>query len=450
MSPQRKPTLDDRVREAREAPTPEVDWQKVEASLFPRIEREAAASAARARFGAGQGRAWTAVAAAMAIAASVPLFFASAPQTSFENAHAVDVARALMGENAGENGAEKAGALDWKDRSATVRVTREGVVREASVGDPILRGDTFEVHGGKAVFARREPDVGSVDWDLEDSAEVSVRATRGTLILALEKGAVEAQVTPVPAGEAFAVDVDDVRVAVHGTRLRVERQGSHAVVDLREGVVSIGLPPKVGSTYGDLVTAPAHIEFDTSDPHGTLKVVHDLGRVRAATSLQRPADDAERARPARTPPPPPPAQVMSPKPSAAAASPAVKVAAPATVPPLSAASSASAASAAATARATVNPPLQPPPEPAEADVNPEHTITMQVRACARDHLGQREGVVVTVVSRLEVTVGDSGMVTAARFDPPLAPDVITCSARAIYGTRFPKAGTVAIPIDVTP
>ena len=120
----------------------------------------------------------------------------------------------------------------------------------------------------------------------------------------------EAQVAPVAAGEAFAVDVDGARVAVHGTHLRVERQGGHAIVDLREGVVSIGLPPKSGATYGDLVTAPAHIEFDVADPHGTLKVSHESSRVRAAISLDHPSDEPRRTtapppRPTPAPPSPP-------------------------------------------------------------------------------------------------------------------------------------------------
>ena len=114
----------------------------------------------------------------------------------------------------------------------------------------------------------------------------TVRAgTRGgSIVLALRVGAVEAQVTPVAMGEAFAVDVDGVRVAVHGTHLRVaraERGGSWVVVDLSEGVISVGAPPKAGSTMGVLVTAPAHVEFSTTDVDRTLRVEHDPARVRA-------------------------------------------------------------------------------------------------------------------------------------------------------------------------
>ena len=38
---------------------------------------------------------------------------------------------------------------------------------------------------------------------------------------------------------------------------------------------------------------------------------------------------------------------------------------------------------------------------------------------------------------------------AARFDPPVAPDVNTCAAPAIYRQRFGHGGAVAIPVDFT-
>ena len=183
--------------------------------------------------------------------------------------------------------APSAGTLAEKDRNATVHAVGASGTRELAAGEAIAQGDTIDVRSGRAIFTRTVPS--AVTWSLEDGSQVEVRAARGTLILALAKGAVEAQVAPVEAGEAFAIDVEGTRVAVHGTHLRVERQGSRAIVDLREGVVSIGLPPKSGSTYGDLVTAPAHVEFDPADPHGTLKVTHEAARVRVAQSLSIPA-----------------------------------------------------------------------------------------------------------------------------------------------------------------
>src|SRR5439155_1470159 len=133
----------------------------------------------------------------------------------------------------------------------------------ASAGHALRTGDVLEADGARAVLERPR----KVAWLLEGgnsspaaSGRARVKSAGESLVLALDDGAIEAQVTPVPSGEAFAVDIASgtslVRVAVHGTHLRVSRSGSRVVVDLTEGVVSIGVPPRTGSTYGTLVTAP--------------------------------------------------------------------------------------------------------------------------------------------------------------------------------------------------
>jgi hypothetical protein len=254
------------------------------------------------------------------------------------------------------------------------------------------------------------------------------------LILALGKGAVEAQVSAVPNGEAFAVDVEGARVAVHGTHLRVERQGGRAIVDLREGVVSIGVPPKSGATYGDLVTAPAHVEFDAADPHGTLKVTHEVYRVRTAQVLER----TERAAAAPIAVAPPMVGALTPEAGSPAPIAALAPTVPhALVPPITA----------ATGAAAVTAPVPAPATPARADTDPEQKIAQAVKACARKHLEKSDGVVITVSSRLELRVGDRGIVESARFDPPLAPEVQQCAANTIYGVKFASPGAVTVPLD---
>jgi hypothetical protein len=435
-----KPTLRDLIHEAKAERGPDVDWERVEASLFPRVEREARAEAALAEH-AGAKRGWVGVAVGLALAAAIPLLLARGPAAPLD---AVSEAR--------EPGA---GTLGWKDGRVVARVTRGGVAHEASPGEAIALGDTIAIHGGRAVFERPEPR--GVKWSAEDGAEIEVRGARGTLILALTKGAIEAQVTPVPNGEAFAIDVDATRVAVHGTHLRVERQGGRAIVDLREGVVSIGLPPKSGATYGDLVTAPAHVEFDAASPHATLKVTHEVARVRVALPLDRPADSARAAVPAQLPSASAAAHVASTPPPPAAHAVALPVALPVAAPAVTPSAAAPPPVAPVPAPlppvalpATVHAPVPPPPEPPHADPNPEKTIAEAVRACARDHVEQTDSVVITVSSRLELRIGDGGMVESARFEPPLAPAVQACAARAIYGTRFSTPGAVSVPIDFTP
>jgi hypothetical protein len=255
---------------------------------------------------------------------------------------------------------------------------------------------------------------------------VGVRHAESPLLLALEHGAVEAQVTPVPNGEAFAIDVDipndgRLRIAVHGTHLRVAREGTHVTVDLTEGIVSIGTPPRSGSTYGTLVTAPAHVEIDLTT--SAIKVDHDSARVRPAVPQGVSAIPAlgqahvDLLSPPHAPDHPHPVESQG-TPQGIVTSP-----------------TASAGS--------------PPVAHGAADAHPEQTVATAVKACAVKHLRAAD-VRVTVSSKLSLRVGDDGLVTFARFDPPLAPAAQECAATSIYKTRFPHAGTIEIPIEVVP
>lgn len=424
----KRPNLDALVGEAKREELPDVDWDKVEAKLFPRVEREARAQAALGAY-AGPKRAWVGAAVVLAAAAALPLFFHRADPGTFDRTDTAVAKKAV------------AGSMLDKDRNAVVHAS----ARELAKGSAVVEGDVLDVRSGRATFAR--PDPRGVTWSLEDGAQAEVRAAGETLILALEKGAIEAQVTPVAAGEAFAIDVEGSRVAVHGTHLRVERQGNRAIVDLREGVVSIGAPPKSGSTYGDLVTAPAHVEFDATDPHGTLKVSHEASRVRAAQTLAAPpAETVAASRPIRAP------FVPAVTPPAVPATPAAAPTFPSTPPRATtpqAPPSAQMAAAQPSTPAPVSSPVPTPAPPTEVDPDPEHTIIEQVRTCARKHVEHADGIVITVSSRLELRVGDSGMVTSAVFNPPLSPEVQSCAASVIYGTRFGQPGAVSIGIDVT-
>ena len=103
-----KPTLDDLVRDAKAERGPDVDWEKVEAKLFPRVEREARAQAALRAY-AGPRRVWVAAAVVIAAAAAVPLFLGRGP------------ARPLDGDVTAESVREpSAGTLAQKDTRAIV------------------------------------------------------------------------------------------------------------------------------------------------------------------------------------------------------------------------------------------------------------------------------------------------------------------------------------------
>jgi len=246
-----------------------------------------------------------------------------------------------------------------------------------------------------------------------------VTHTEGALVLALAQGAVEAQVVPVASGEAFAVDVDGARVAVHGTHLRVARDGEHVAVDLSEGVVSVGPAPRVGSVLGSLVTAPGHVEFVATNATGTLTLTHDPSAVRAPVALNG-AGTEPRARPSPLAVPP-------------STTPKAEAMAPVRTP----------ASAAGAARTEAHPGAAVEPAPG---VNPEDVISNAVRACMAER-PRAENVTVVVRTTLRLDLADDGSVRAARFDPPVAPDVNGCAAASIYKTRFSHGGTQAIAID---
>ncbi len=399
--------LDDLVKEAREDMTPpEIDWDRVERRLEQRIANEdIAPRVAHARAPGAYGRI---LAFGLAAAAAAVLVVGrdrdGAP---------------LGGATASTQEAASGGTLRVTEGAGDVRVS--GVVAESGLG--LRGGDLVEVSEARAVFDRPR----KVTWLLEGEAgpgrgRARVTSASEPIVLSLEEGAIEAQVARSDAPESFAVDVSSggrtVRVAVHGTHLRVVRAGTKVVVDLSEGVVSIGVPPRVGPTYGALVTAPAHVELEIADPVGTLRVDHDRASVRAPIALG-PGDLSTML--AREPMPSPGA----PRPT--------------TSPVL-------AAPAAATSGAPHKPDaVVAAPQPAAASAA---DVEKAVRDCVVTVRKTRPEVKVTVSSTLRLRVSPSGDVQSAVFDPPLAPEVQTCAAGKIYPMKLDGNGAVDVPINV--
>lgn len=312
-------------------------------------------------------------------------------------------------------------------RSGGVLGAHEGSVRiggaTAMIGQAAMAGDRVEVGGGRAVFEQ----AGLVTWGLEPESRVRLARTEGGLVLALERGAVEAQVAPVASGEAFAVDVADsdghvARIAVHGTHLRVARAGDHVVVDLTEGVVTVGRAPRAGSTYGALVTAPAHVELDVANAD-VVRVDHATGAVRPAVAL-----------------------AFADKPAAAAPAPiaigAVDIEAPRPEP-----------------RAPQAAPVRRPagaPEPAGAQAEPDALAKVEaaVRLCFAQGASQLpEGspeVHVSVSPTLTLPVEADGAVHTFVVDPPLSVGEQQCVAQTVFALRFPDGGkTVRLRLDLS-
>jgi ferric-dicitrate binding protein FerR (iron transport regulator) len=377
------------TREARD-----VNWTEVDRGLFGRIATEQRAE--RARLTSGRSARWAMAAGGLAVAAAIALVVGTSRQT-----RSIDGVQASVDDGAGSVTAlEGAGQLlvDGKP---------------VGVGAALHEGDVIEARGAQATIER----LGKLTLIFERGSKATVTHVDGALVVALETGAVEAQVVPVPSGEAFAVDVGRSRVAVHGTHLRVARVGEHVVVDLSEGVISLGDAPRIGSTLGALLTAPAHAEFTTSDAEGTLSLTHDPAVLRAPVSLGASAR-ARAGLPSLAVAPAPKTEPGEVRPSIAVAS------------------------------AHEGHPANPPPRSVAApEANPEAVIAAAVRGCLAER-PRADNVTVVVSTTVRLGVGPDGTVTSARFDPPVAPDVNACASGAIYKAHFSHGGNVAIPVDL--
>jgi len=406
---ERRPDLDDLVRELKADRGPTPDWKAVDEKLFARLEAETHDASelpyeeeAAARTG---GRVvWIGASIVLAAAAAALLLVRPSSDAIAPGSAPTVSAGAFVG------------------GGADVALGGAPTSRTASSGQSLAQNEAIEVRSGTAYFEQ----TGAVRWTASGGSSLRVEHAASPLVLSLDRGAAEAQVTPVPAGEAFAIDVTSssgsvVRVAVHGTHLRVARDGDKITVDLNEGVVSIGAPPRRGSTIGSLVTAPAHVELDARDPAATMRVDHQLGSVRPAEPVS-PAPVAQRETPATV--------------SVAQASVAGDVVAPTS-------------HATPQKLAVTHPPTATAPE---LPLRSPDDIASAVKTCIADASGNRSDVGYTFTTTLSLFVDDGGNVQRAHFAPPLLPqaDLQDCVARAIYQrTRLSRSGDVVIPIAVT-
>lgn len=373
--------LQESLTEAKAERVPGRDWSAVDEALFARIEREKAASkrAERSRV------VWLSFGGAMAVAAAALLYVGGQPPAI----QPVATHDPAVGTLVSANGAA---------------VTVSGA--QVADGHSLKSGDVIAVSGGNAVFAQE----GKVRFSIESGSEVSVAHPSAPLILALAIGATEADVTPVPSGDAFAVDVAAqsgavARVAVHGTHLRVARAGDHVVVDLTDGVVSIGVAG-ADQEQRTIVHAPAHVEFEATDAAHTVVINRAADAVRAADTTVHQASAAPKATVAAVHPP------IHPSPGAVSAVKPVESAAPAAI------------------------------------VDPERALSQAVQSCIVS-VPTSTQVSLTFESKLSLRLADDGTVQSALFDPPLPVEARECAARAIYQKGlFSHSGDVTVPITV--
>jgi hypothetical protein len=202
----------------------------------------------------------------------------------------------------------------------------------------------------------------------------------------------------------------------------VQRTDPRVVVDLNEGVISVGEAPRAGSTLGALVTAPAHVELAWSDPSGTMVVSHDPASVRPAAQVGPLAALK--------------APVIAPSPML----PKADTTAQRSTGPVAAAGHPQGAGQASPPAPPAGPPVDP---------NAEQTIVAAVRACIGSHPGG-DGVQVTVETTVSFNVDDDGMVRhGATFWHPIGEKAQNCALDVISRTRFDHGGPVSFRVVVT-
>jgi hypothetical protein len=330
------------VNEARRQPSPELDWDALEAKLERAIQRPEAPVTVRSH-----SRFALALLPAAAIAAAMAAIFV--PKTQPVPPPALGLAPVERVKNGDSLSAEELIAAD--DKPVEVK------------------------HAGRA------------SWTLEPNGRALVLDHGDVLRVRLIAGAMRAEVVPSSKPERFVVEAAGTRVAVHGTVFRVQVRGERALVDVEQGVVSVG-PRERPAQVTALLRAPAHGEFTLEG--GTVSAAH-AGRVAS-----------QRLRVAR---------------------PVHAIIAPSAEPAAPEASSAPEAS--PNHSLTIG--------EAEAGVA---TAVEAINDCFKQHTEGSHSVQVSAQTELTLDVSDAGVVTDVSFDPPLSPVVQSCAKREALTVRF--------------
>ncbi|WP_437894014.1 FecR domain-containing protein [Sorangium sp. So ce124] len=407
----------ERLLRAEEPPEPR--WETIERELFARIERAAPVHRAAPPRRSPLGRAFGFAAAAAAIAFAVLAAGRSAPPVTATSTP--PRARDLAEVPAAAGGDLASGDLDFR---------------------ALRPGDSIETADHAVSFV----DVGSVRWTLLPDSRAVVRAVGAAgvgHVISLERGSVRADVvTRAPEEglvEAFAVEVDGTRVAVHGTLFTVTRLEGRVEVDVEHGTVAVGPAAYRGATTAHLLVGPSRGTFS-------------LDGGREARLLDRPAPQdgaAEVAPPEPAPAPAPPQPAIGARPPGGAAlAPAVVACAEEPAAPSVAEPNAPLSPLTTEPAPALAPPV---PEAQEAPSPPALTpasVQSLLSSCfARESAGSRSSVRRSIVSTLHVSVRPDGSVAALRFNPPLRPALQSC-AEGLYRGRF-AGGSRQLDIPLT-
>ncbi len=207
--------LQSMINEVR-ASGPDIDWERLEAKLFD--ESGSVREPVRALPPPKKHNRNIAIGVGLALAAAFAVAFLS-PSRAVDATHATGPVAA---------------------RAPLIGADGHTIV----TGEKIVAANGTWIRSANRIAVRLEP--GTIATVLDVGERVH---------LALETGAVSADVVPVAGGEPFAVDVSGKRVAVHGTRLRVALLTGAVEVAVSEGSAVVGAPRGAGRTEGTIVAA---------------------------------------------------------------------------------------------------------------------------------------------------------------------------------------------------
>ncbi len=310
----------------------------------------------------------------------------------------------------------------------------------------VTLGDSLEVGG--VVVAKVQPltyvKAGLATFTVAVSSRVQLVAAErdgarpGAVTIALAEGSVHAEVQPQAEGEAFAVEVDQTRIAVHGTSFTVTRAGDRVLVEVVHGSVAVGPAGHPGSTHRWLLVGPDRASFslDGASDARWLPVAEEPSVAEPLRSASIPSVASDRA-------------------TAHDAADAVKARKSALSAPSTRASAGRAEisdragvdGAEGVERAQAATTLGA----AEQEEIAKAAISRGLEACYEKQLGAF-GVSFSIQSSLSLSILPSGAVREGLFNPPLSPTLLTCARDAITRAHFAPGDAVRriqLPVNLS-
>ena len=195
--------LEQVVAEMRDSPGPDLDWGRMERQLMSRVDAEQRTASRRA---SPRIVAMLAAAAAVLLIVGVGLLRSDREHEAKAPSSTAPAGRVFGPGLSGVDGAR------------------------------LVSGD--RVVAGEGALLVDHP--GRAQWTLESRGNATVEAAGAVIRLRLTAGAISAKVVRSEQPETFVIEVDEARVAVHGTEFRVVRTAEGVDVSVTEGVVAVG------------------------------------------------------------------------------------------------------------------------------------------------------------------------------------------------------------------